>query len=213
MNVVANFPAQFSIFKVYCYSIICCCFLKDIERAQGWALWTVQWSIYVVVRSRMSLLLSANEVLSMLALLLQQEEVWEGPLPPRSIYVLFIQGFNGIYIFFQAVVENKVFFVPWRRSEGNWTGFKLWEPVGTLCDRYYGGTSIRALKYFALHVKWKQIKVDFCMKVLAVCSGRTVWSFPVNEGQRWKRITMFLSFGMLCVADCWMFFFKEIIQP
>lgn len=69
----------------------------------------------VIVPNRKSLLLSANKVLSTLALL-QPEEVSDRRLP-LSVYVPFVQGFNGVYIFFQAVVESKAFLVPWTRSD------------------------------------------------------------------------------------------------
>lgn len=83
--------------------------------------------------------------------LLQPEEVSDRWLP-LSVYVPFVQGFNRVYIFFQAVVESKAFLVPWTRSNRE---TELAQSAQTLCGSGGGGG------YFVFQVKWKQIKVDF----------------------------------------------------
>lgn len=113
--------------------------------------------------------------------LLQPEEVSDRQLP-LSVYVPFVQGFNGVYIFFQAVVESKAFLVPWTRSDRE---MELAQSVSQwkCCVGVAGGEG----GYFVFQVKWKQIKVDFFgMEVLAVCSGRTMGPFPGKEGRRRK---------------------------
>lgn len=54
----------------------------------------------------------------------------------------------------------------WASENGGWN---FWGLMG-------------AWKCFPLQVKaWEKIKVGFWMKVLAGCTERTAWSFPVNE--------------------------------
>lgn len=94
----------------------------------------------------------------MLAILLQQEEVWDGPLPPRSIYVLFVQGFNGIYIFFQAVVENIVFLSPGEGQTGKLNWLQIVGASGNAVWQILSGGLIRGLKYFALQVNGNKLQ-------------------------------------------------------
>lgn len=88
--------------------------------------------------------------------LLQPEEVSDRQLP-LSVYVPFVQGFNGVYIFFQAVVESKAFLVPWTRSDRE---MELAQSVSQW-KRCVGVAGGEGGGYFVFQVKWKQMKVDF----------------------------------------------------